>query len=233
MSQRFSLVLSELGKKEPVALPPAKNSHHVVSVETPTLPKRRAGLCVVLCALCWLCSTVALTVAVVAAGRSVWSGDSLTAAFLLRRAHAGGEPCSFRVFAADCQVTKLQMHVSLGMLLEGLVAEESISVLGGDGEFDVRIGSCSKALAEALVTEAVVAAWKSKLALLKTCTLFVTSGRPSRDSGERVAQAAEAETRIDAEPRGRSEKTRRGLEGGGRSEALGSGGTSFHAAAKL
>ena len=184
-------MLSELAPKEPAA----RNSHHVVSVETPTLPKRRAGLCVVFCALCWVCSTLALTAAALAAGRSVWSGDSPTAASLLRGAHADGEPCSLRVFATDCRATKLQVHVSLGVLLEGLVSEESISVSGEGEEFQVRIARCSKALSDALVTEAVVAAWKGKLALLKSCGLFVANARPAGDSGERVARTAEAETR--------------------------------------
>lgn len=168
------------------------SSHHVVSVEAPTLPKRRAGLCVVACAVCWGLSTIGLAVAIVAAGRNVW-GETLAASFLLRSVHAEVGSCSLRVFASDCTATKLQLHVSLGLLLEGLVDEDQIVVEGGDGEFLVKLDSCGTALASTIISESVVAAWRGKLALIKSCNLFVSNVRPAAGARRRKSGALKEE----------------------------------------
>lgn len=198
MSSRFSLVLSELSKKEPPPQPPPAASHHVVSVEAPTLPKRRAGICVVVCTLCWIASTVTLSVVAVAAGRSLWGVESVAASFVLRRIRAVDEPCSLRVFAAECDVTRLQLHVSLGMLLQGIVTEDTLAVEGADGEFQVHLDRCGGALADALSSEGVVAAWKAKLAPLQRCALFVANARSAEPDGRRAAQ--HAQTKEGGEP---------------------------------
>jgi len=199
MSQRVSFVLSELAKK---AEDSEASSHHVVSVEAPTLPKRRAGLCVVACALCWGLSTIGLAVAIVAAGRDVW-GQAIAASFLLRSVRVEEGTCSLRVFASDCTATKLQLHVSLGLLLEGIVEEDEIVVEGGDGEFTVKLESCGSALASTLVSESVVAAWRGKLALIRSCNLFVSNVRPAAGAGRRRPGNTEAEEAGGAEPAGR------------------------------
>ena len=200
MSSRFSLVLSELDKKDPLPQPPPAASHHVVSVEAPTLPKRRAGLCVVVCTLCWIASTVALSVGAVAAGRSLWGGESVAASFVLSRIRAVDEPCYLRVFAAECDVTRLQLHVSLGMLLQGIVNEDTLAVEGADGEFRVHLDRCGSALADALSSEGVVAAWKAKLAPLQRCALFVANARSAQPDGRRAAQDAQTEERGEPPP---------------------------------
>jgi hypothetical protein len=206
MSQRVSFVLSELGKKAGTPEPEA-SSHHVVSVEAPTLPRRRAGLCVVACALCWGLSTIGLAVAIVAAGRDVW-GQTLAASFLLRSVRKETGVCSLRVFASDCTATKLQLHVSLGLLLEGIVDESEIQVDGGDGEFTVKLDSCGTALASTIVSESVVAAWKGKLSLIRSCNLFVSNVRPQGGAGRRRPADTETEEGRAAEPAGREDDAR-------------------------
>ena len=225
MSQRVSFVLSALAKKAGGQDPEA-SSHHVVSVEAPTLPKRRAGICVVACALCWGLSTIGLAVAIVAAGRDVW-GQAMAASFLLRSVRVETGTCLLRVFASDCAVTKLQLHVSIGLLLEGIIEEDEIVVEGADGEFTVKLESCGSALASTLVSESVVAAWRGKLALIRSCNLFVSNVRPSASLGRRRPGNTEAEEGGDAEkPAGRDQEaagveTPRGTTSrGGRGEKL-------------
>ena len=217
-------MLSELAKKAGAPEPEA-SSHHVVSVEAPTLPRRRAGICVVACALCWGLSTIGLAVAIVAAGRDVW-GQTFAASFLLRSVRKETGTCALRVFASDCAVSKLQLHVSLGLLLEGIVDEDQIVVEGADGEFTVKLDSCGTALASTIVSESVVAAWKGKLALIRSCNLFVSNVRPSASLGRRRPADTETQEGGTAEqPAGREEdagveETRRIAAGGGRSEKL-------------
>lgn len=199
-AKQLSLVLSELNRlpqPQPAAqqqpLPDA--SHHVVSVEAPSLPKRRFGICCFALLACWALSTVGLAVAILAAGRSFWGTESLTASFILRRIKAEGGPCTLRVFAGDCDVTRLQLHVALGLLLEGIVTEDEIEIAGQGGDFEARLSICGPALADALASEAITATLKARLALFKSCSVFVSKDGPRGAFRRGVHSAAEAPER--------------------------------------
>lgn len=182
MSQRLSFVLSQIASQNkpvlPVIRPPLRpvSEHHVVSVEAPSLPRRRAGACIV-CVLCiWILATISLAVVVTLTGR-LWGVDVVSSQLLLRKVQSNPSEkrdCTMTVYINNGHATRQQLSVALGLALDGIVNDEDLQVDEKEnGVFYLVVKSCSESLFDALKSESVQNMWRNKLAAMKAVSFVV------------------------------------------------------------
>lgn len=191
MSQRISFVLSEIAKNKAVnqtpvisgtprvsSKPPSLSEHHVISVEAPTLPRKRIGACIG-CAVCiWVLATISLSVAVATSGH-LWGVDAVGSQILLRRVQpdlSETRSCHLTLYVTKGKTSHQQLAVSLGLVLDGLKDEDDMLVEEKEnGAFEAVVQSCTESLFEALSAESIQNQWRSRLASIKPASFVVVS----------------------------------------------------------
>ena len=157
--------------------------------ELPVIPKRRISLCLVSAVICWIGLVALISTIGFMCGRHLIVERHNIQADIRDTPVGTNTPCLLRVFSNNCDVSSLQLHVSLGLLLSQIVREDDISVSETNSEFRVQISPCSTELATILTSVYGTDAWKAKLAPIVECGLFVSVERPSMSHRSRSVQA--------------------------------------------
>ncbi len=202
MSQRLTFVLSEISSvrerppapctihnsihslptrassaNTPVSTTEETKQHHVIQIEPPSLPKRRAYLttCIFFTAACWCVATTVMSLLYVVRGGTI--PEALTRRVVLQTREDVHRRCALTVRTSEAEASRAELVAALALTVSGLNTDRDVAVTArGRHVFDVVVEHCDRIVEDSFAGEALVGAWNLNLSRMRGAKLSLSDG---------------------------------------------------------
>lgn len=201
MSQRLTFVLSEISSVRERAPAPStihnsihslptrvssvttspkhesKQHHHVIQLDPPNLPRRRACMttCVFTTAACWCVVTTVLSLLYIA--RSGVLPNSPASRVVLQVQEDVRRRCALTVRTSEAEASRAELVAALALAVSGLDTDRDVAVTARARHvFDVVVARCDLVVEDAFAGEALIDAWNLNLSRMRGAKLFLADG---------------------------------------------------------
>lgn len=198
MSQRLTFVLSEISsvrERPPTPLtiqnfptraasantpasPKAESKqHHVIQIDPPSLPKRRACLCtcIFITVACWCVATTVLALLYVARSGAITGASERRV--VLQVPPDVSRRCTLTVRTSEAEATRAELVAALALAVGGLDVDRDVAVTArGRHVFDVVVGRCDRVVEDAFAGEMLLGAWNLNLSRMRGAKLTLADG---------------------------------------------------------